>query len=1134
MVYIFIILVVIAFGISLMVGKRRGSMGPIFSGISSPVFGVNVPFIFVKILALLLYVTFSYILIVALIQTSDISMKFFIEFVGGKDLFNIIFSGAGNTEANYITFVGYRDINPLNLEMVNTSLLFVRLTSLTYNVMSSLLIMRTVILWFLLIIAPFLALLMPFVFIRNIGWIWIGVFFQWLFYGPLFALFLASLTKIWVQGIPYSFDFSRVNKPSGQVYRTAINILWGGPAQTLSPGNSANYVDTYAEYFIALVMLWACIVLPWLLLRIFRDYCCAGISAAGNTLGAIFDRLRQYPPPPSSAPGPVTTSGMAQQLPFRQNIEEKVREVQVSRIEEIRDVSQVSTNDIVRAMDLSVSKLSDISRLETNDLTRTQVISNLDKVRSPDRIATPQVREKFMHLREELVERATRGDTTAQTILQASEKQTESLISRFSQTGQVTSRMAATPQAAVVQGQVPAITERSVIEKVSEKAGVAEIKTREVLSRISTEEINRTEKVETVARAAGVSTEKVREILHSADQVWKTQYSEHDSTVREVAQQTKMTESATRQILSSLTQEDLHNEVKVSQVAAKTGVSVEQVREAVNKSKNISDVRQITSREIVSQVSSEVGLSEEKTREILSQISLSQVSDRQKVSEVATKLGVSEEKVRETVSQSRQAIEVKQVTSKDVVSQVSSEVGLSEEKTREILSQISLSQVSDRQKVREVATKLEVSEDKVRETVSQSRHAVDVKQLSANQTISQVSSEVGLSEEKTREILSQLTVADISNTKTVQQVASKLEVSEDKVRETVSRARHDVDVRQQTSNEIVSEVSSEVGLSEEKTKDILSQVSQTQVSDRQKIKEVAEKLEVSEDKVKETVAQARHDVDVRQQTSNEIVSEVSSEVGLSEEKTKDILSQVSQTQVSDRQKIKEVAEKLEVSEDKVRETLAKAGSASLKSIAAKEQKVQAEASIPAATISLDDYQNVVEMWKNHYQNAPVPVTEKIRERADWLVSEEKKLTNVYNLLSSVNPEMKQQGLEKVSEILPFMLLGGFSEAEMLTYLKAKVEANRQVMGQLKMEAKLTEKIKEELKSEEEETLVEVTGKKEEEEKTAVLSQSKTIDEKDQSKEADEKNKDKNAPLKISGENKDDTVNEVEPVKSDSN
>lgn len=755
MVYIFIVLVIIAFGISLMLGKRRGSLGPVFSGISSPVLGVNVPSIFVKIAMLLLYVTFSYILIVALIQTSDITMKFFIEFVGGQDLFNIIFSGAGNTEANYITFVGYRDINPLNLEMVNTSLLFIKMTSLTYNVMSTILILRTIILWFLLIVAPFLALLMPFVFIRNVGWIWIGVFLQWLFYGPLFALFLASLTKIWVQGIPYSFDFSRVNKPSGQVYRTAINILWGGPAQTLSPGNSANYVDTYAEYFIALVMLWACIILPWLLLRIFRDYCCAGIAAAGNTLGAIFDRLRQYPPPPPSSPlGPVATSGIAQQLPFRQKIEEKIRQMDVSRIEEIRDVSKVSTNEIVKAMDLSVSKLSDISRLETNDQTRSYVASNLENIRAPERVATPATREKFMHLREELIQRSARGDRIAQTILQASDRKVESLVSRFSQVAKVT----AAPKVEVKLGQVPAISDRSIIEKVSDKAGVAEIKTREILSRISSvEEIEHKEKVETTAKAAGVSVEKVREIIRSADQIWKSTFSDHHETVREVSSEANLSETKTREILSSISETDLHNGITVKRVSTKTGVS--------------------------------------------------------------------------------------------------------------------------------------------------------------------------------------------------------------------------------------------------------------------------------EEKVKEVVVKARQFAQKQQQAA-------------------------------------------------VR-TAAK--------------PFTATTPVPAVTISVEDFAEVEHMWENHYRNAPVPVTEKIKDRAEWLEEEEKKLTNASNLLSSANSQLKQQGLEKIAEILPFMLLGGFSEAEMLTYLKAKKEANQRVKQEMEIEEKLKAKIKEEIKAEDEETMVEVTSKKKEEEKAATLTESMVIE-----------------------------------------
>ncbi len=430
-VYIFVILVIVALGLGLILSSRKDRLGPVFSGISNPVAGLNLPSVFMKVAMILVYVTFSYIFILAMIQISEIMMRFFIENVGGKDLFNVIFAGAGNRDENYISFIGYSDTNPLNREMVNTSLFLIKLTSLTYFVMALLVILRTIILWFLLIVAPFLAILMPFVFIRNVGWIWIGVFFQWLFYGPLMALFLASITRIWIFGIPFPFDFSRVNQPAGQVYRTAINILYGGPAQTITPGNSANYIDTYAEYVIALVMLWTSVILPWLLLRIFRDYCCAGIAAAGATLNAIFDRLRQYPPPPSLEPVsvPVTVSGISLELPFRQKIKEEV--VTKTTIENIREITKETTKDIASKMDAKVSSLKDVGRFEMDQTRRADIQSQLKKIAAPQNITAPAERQQYAALNTELQRRAARGDVLAKSILTAGSSSKETIIANI-------------------------------------------------------------------------------------------------------------------------------------------------------------------------------------------------------------------------------------------------------------------------------------------------------------------------------------------------------------------------------------------------------------------------------------------------------------------------------------------------------------------------------------------------------------------------------------------------------------------------------------------------------------------------------------------------------------------------------
>lgn len=821
----FLVLVIVALGLSLILGKRRGVLGPIFSGISSPLFGVNIPFIFIKVGSLVIYVVFSYIMIVALVQTSDILMKFFIETVGGKDLFNIIFAGSGNTEANYITFVGYKDINPLSEEMINTSLTMIRLTSMTYNAMTTILVLRTIILWFLIIISPFLALLAPFVFIRNIGWIWIGVFFQWLFYGPLFALFLATLTRIWVAGIPYSFDFSRINKPTGQVYRTAINILWGGPAQTLSPGNSANYVDTYAEYVIALIMLWAAIILPWLLLRIFRDYCCSMIAAGSNTLNSIFDRLRQYPPPPSTQPvGPATTSGMAVELPFRQHIEEKVREVQKVTIEEIKDVSRVSTSDLARAMDLSVSRLSDVSRFETSDIARSQYASYMDRLKTPERITSLQDREKYREVRDELVSRSQKGDRVAQTILNASENNTRMMADQITMMGRL--KPVAVPVSVAVSAKIetesaqiiPAQTSAQIVNDVSRITGISDFVTREVLSKVSTEEINHAEKLVSVAKEISISSEKVRQIMETAQNIRSQIISENRESISEISRRSGITTDQVIQILSNISYEDINHEEKVTRAA------------------------------------------------------------------------------------------------------------------------------------------------------------------------------------------------------------KKINVSNDKVKEVLTLA-HEF--------------------------------------------EKAKKIKVSD----------------------EVIKNIAKEQSLAEEKIKEVLSEITHEEVEDAQKVKKVSEKTGVPEGKVKEIA----------------KSQAPPPI-SPQVSLEDYEEVKTMWLKHYRSAPVPVSQTVKDRWAWLINEERKLVNIQNLLASPNLVLKQQGLEKVAEILPFMLLGGFSEGEIATYVRAKLEANKQVLREFEVEAKAREEVRKQLKDEDEEILVERAADKKEEKKKEMRKENELTAEnkEDKKEEKDEK------------------------------
>lgn len=369
-----------------------------------------------KIGAGLLYIMFSYAIIMTFVQLSEVIMKFFIESLGGDRLFNIYFAGKESKEISYATFVGCRDLNYKVQEAIKAEMFLMKITNVTYYAMGIMMLLRKILLWFLLFAAPFLALLMPFVFIRNIGWIWIGVFAQWIFYGPLFALFLGALTKIWQSGIPFPFDFSRTSSVAGYIYPTGINIVYGGPAQVgsqlIGTLNNGNYIDTFAEYVISLVMLWAVIVFPWFLLRIFRDYCCDGIMAMKNVLMSMYDRLA--PPPKTPPPAPSASHSF-------NNTSMKInREVEVPikvKLETLQEIKQTKTEDITKSLNLSINKITDIAKFETNKQTNETVRKNIDMLSQPTKATTPAERQKFMNIRTELFNRTIKEDKVARQIL---------------------------------------------------------------------------------------------------------------------------------------------------------------------------------------------------------------------------------------------------------------------------------------------------------------------------------------------------------------------------------------------------------------------------------------------------------------------------------------------------------------------------------------------------------------------------------------------------------------------------------------------------------------------------------------------------------------------------------------------
>lgn len=222
-----------------------------------------------RFLLVALLITFSFSLLQFLYQITDVVQGFFFKNPTGtailpKDVLRV--------GVDYKTFEGYRLSGTSFDEPVKTSLLLIKATAITHYAMAGVLLLRKIILWFFIILAPIFPLLLFYQPIRQVSKIWMGEFFRWLLYGPLFSVLLFGLVTLWSSGIPLGFNFENAGKPESVVYPTAISILLGGPGQNISVTNSLNYTDTFALYVVSLLMLWVVILLPFLLLKIFLDY----------------------------------------------------------------------------------------------------------------------------------------------------------------------------------------------------------------------------------------------------------------------------------------------------------------------------------------------------------------------------------------------------------------------------------------------------------------------------------------------------------------------------------------------------------------------------------------------------------------------------------------------------------------------------------------------------------------------------------------------------------------------------------------------------------------------------------------------------------------------------------------------
>lgn len=391
---------------------------------------------------ILIFATLSFAIVQFLYQITDVIMGFFLQGPGLRkesiDPFLKVISGDNLffISWDYNTFIGYRFTDPRFQESAFTSILLLKLTAITFYVMAGMLLIRKVILWLFIAVSPIFPFLLLYYPIRNTGKIWIGEFFRWLLYGPLFAIFLYGLVALWqfqpagaplnTPGIPLNFD--TVNPATNQKYAigtdikypTAINIVIGGPGQTISRANNVNLPGTFALYVFALIMVWLVTFFPFVLLRIFLDHMMGGIGNNGllGQLGKIqFGKPSPpvkpvmpvnpiAPPPPYSPQGAPT--GMAKPMPMGAAL--RPQDMQ-----------------ILKTADISVPTLRDIARMETASMSSSaagqqeisRMRSSLEKIANPASNTSASERAQFTMAREKLMQESQRGNLMAKSILSA-------------------------------------------------------------------------------------------------------------------------------------------------------------------------------------------------------------------------------------------------------------------------------------------------------------------------------------------------------------------------------------------------------------------------------------------------------------------------------------------------------------------------------------------------------------------------------------------------------------------------------------------------------------------------------------------------------------------------------------------
>ena len=883
--------------------------------------------------------------------------------------------------------------------------------------------------------------------LRNTAKIWVGEFFRWLLYAPLFAIFLSGLVKLWQTSLPLLFNFSKVSDPSTVVYPTAVNILLGGPQQHISQVNSVNLPDTFALYVVALIMLWTVIILPFILLQIFLDYFMSVNYRDNPLLKQVYTLMNNrplIPPPlPPGSPAPAGQAGLARTLPLVRRFEGPrttglmqsiPTSTSISQQQQItRPVTTTISNQtqVSRLTNLSIPTMRDIARFEKEKLSNRlasqqeieRVKSTLLQIANPLRTSTSKERERYQSVRERLVIEGQKGNQTATNILNAATTYNtyHSVFkpSQSSQSSQQFIQNLANPE--------------KIVDK-TEKEKIVHIR-------------------EQIQSAATTGNELAKVVLNAITQTTTTRVTSLQETLKELSHPEKVVDEKQREQYTSLRE-------KISQASTAGNPLAQLVVSSLEKSTSPVEVKMIQTKLLEAQAEGNP-----LATEILTTVTSKESTSQEQLKEVQTKLEEANRK-----GDPLAAVLLPLLTSQSVKQQEAPVSAAAKLKTGAFpvvnrVQQVSLDDYEAVKKMwKENYQNLEVPQDITGQKTRKQWITSDIADI--EQTISLLTSsnptEVEEGMKQVSDILPFLLIGGFSQTEIIAYLKAKMEAgkqvaesigSREEEEETLLNAAHAAKAatsHMTTSMQVDEESSSSSSVSESPTitnnfttnnhyaTTVIQPVSSSTGTSLLHLAQLP--LITMRDIVQfeTTQGSAKETTEVKKIQAT--LSGISNPEQLASKEERDRFVKLRQEIVAENRKGNPLAEMI----------LA----ASLMSVSGKKPSTQLlpKGRVPVLPkqnrlqqVSLEDYEVVKKMWEDNYS---LQSSQAGKTKEEWLKDDLRSISETINLLSSENEQDISLGMEKVGEILPFLLLGGFSKQEIVGYLKAKMEAGKTVLSRV--------------------------------------------------------------------------------------